>query len=134
MRLLNVDTLEFGELFDNDIPQYAIFSHRWGKDEVTFHAFEGAKKEEGPRFSKIKKFCNLAKEASLAQWVWIGTCCTDKKSSAELSKAINSMFHWYEGAGVCCVYREDVVWSKDASGPSKSSLDQFRQSSWFTRG
>ncbi|KAL2037336.1 hypothetical protein N7G274_010025 [Stereocaulon virgatum] len=44
------------------------------------------------------------------------------------------MFCWYEGASVCCVYLEDVVWTKDASGPSQSSLDQFRQSAWFTRG
>ena len=133
MRLLNVNILEFGEFFDDDIPRYAILSHRWGKDEVTFLDFESAKKG-GPRFSKIRKFCNLAKEAYHAQWVWIDSCCIDKKSSAELSEARNSMFCWYEGASVCCVYLEAVMWTKDASGPSKSSLDRFRQSAWFAHG
>src|SRR5271156_2671123 len=35
MRLLNVKTRKSEEFFDN-IPPYAILSHRWGDDEVTF--------------------------------------------------------------------------------------------------
>ncbi|KAK3329285.1 hypothetical protein B0H66DRAFT_634487 [Apodospora peruviana] len=36
MRLLNVDTLEVDEFFGVDIPPYAIVSHTWGREEVTF--------------------------------------------------------------------------------------------------
>jgi hypothetical protein len=35
MRLLHIDTLEFTDFFEPDIPDYAILSHRWGKEEVT---------------------------------------------------------------------------------------------------
>ncbi|KAI0016008.1 hypothetical protein F4780DRAFT_761317 [Xylariomycetidae sp. FL0641] len=35
------------------------------------------------------------------RYVWIDSCCMDKRSSAELSEALNSMFKWYEGATIC---------------------------------
>ena len=64
---------------------------------------------------------------------WIDTCCIDKSSSAELSEAINSMFRWYEKAGVCYAYLSDVP----ALSLSESPYDEkspFRRSKWFTRG
>ncbi|KAF1967872.1 hypothetical protein BU23DRAFT_372147, partial [Bimuria novae-zelandiae CBS 107.79] len=36
MRLLNVDTLEIKTYNEHDVPPYAILSHTWGPDEVTF--------------------------------------------------------------------------------------------------
>ena len=44
------------------------------------------------------------------------------------------MFRWYKQAQVCWVYLEDVVQTKDENGSSKSSYNEFRQSTWFTRG
>lgn len=35
---------------------------------------------------------------------WVVTNCIDKKSSAELSKAINSMFSWYRNVYVTICY------------------------------
>lgn len=42
-------------------------------------------------WTKIAKGCQIARDWGL-EWLWIDTCCIDKKSSAELSEAINSMF------------------------------------------
>jgi hypothetical protein len=36
MRLLNVETLRLESFNDDELPSYAIISHTWGKDEVTF--------------------------------------------------------------------------------------------------
>jgi hypothetical protein len=36
MRLIDVDTLELQSFTDNDVPQYAILSHTWGPDEVSY--------------------------------------------------------------------------------------------------
>lgn len=55
----------------------------------------------------------------------------DKKSSAELSEAINSMFRWYEAAEVCYAYLSDVQYDS-ASG--RRVAVGFEQSKWFTRG
>ncbi|KAI0146240.1 HET-domain-containing protein [Xylariaceae sp. FL1272] len=40
-------------------------------------------------------------------WAWIDTCCIDKRSSAELSEAINSIFDWYKKSEVCYTYISD---------------------------
>ena len=48
MRLLHSETLQIHEFTDHEIPEYAILSHRWEKDEVTFHDMEtGGGPEQG---------------------------------------------------------------------------------------
>lgn len=130
MRLLNTRTLQFQEFFDSQIPMYAILSHRWGNEEVTFQEFRKGKKQHHEGFVKIEQCCVLASSRGF-QWVWIDTCCIDKKSSAELSEAINSMWRWYEGALECYVYLSDVTWE---SRDIEASKKEFGQSLWFTRG
>ena len=134
MRLLHTTSLLFEEFFDNNIPPYAILSHRWEGKEVGFHEFEAAKEQDGPEFSKIKNFCSFVRQQGLGgdlEWVWIDTCCIDKKSSAELSEAINSMFQWYKRSWACYAYLSSV--DADAR-PWRVQEQQFRQSAWFTRG
>lgn len=70
----------------------------------------------------MKHFCDEAKRNGL-KYGWVDTCCIDKKSSAELSEAINSMFRWYADADVCYAYLCDV-----------DSKESFANSQWFTRG
>ncbi|PSN66247.1 hypothetical protein BS50DRAFT_410470 [Corynespora cassiicola Philippines] len=36
MRLVNVETLEIGFFHENNVPEYAILSHTWGDDEVSY--------------------------------------------------------------------------------------------------
>ena len=132
MRLLSTIDLTFREFYDSQIPQYAILSHRWIGDEVSFEEFYDIKARDsfGKKYAKIRNCCARARKV-LLEWVWIDTCCIDKKSSAELSEAINSMFNWYKNAAVCYVYLADVEWNV---GDLEQSRDNFRKSAWFERG
>lgn len=100
MRLLQTKTLELGDFLGSQVPPYAILSHRWGQQEVTYKEMRrfqkdnlNASKEEryhvaqlsGPGMAKIKNFCQKASENGF-DWGWIDTCCIDKRSSAELSE------------------------------------------------
>ena len=128
MRLLYTKSLQFKEFFDNQIPKYAILSHRWEEKEVTFQDFEVGKQQVWPGFVKIRRCCSLAESRGF-DWVWIDACCIDNKSSAELSEAINSMYRWYEKAGECYAYLSDVRWQN-----GMDLKEAFGQSVWFTRG
>ncbi|KAL8699239.1 MAG: hypothetical protein Q9201_006121 [Fulgogasparrea decipioides] len=127
MWLLNTTTLKFGEFFDTQIPPYAILSHRWGENEVSYQEMRKGRAPEGPGLTKIRSCCKLASTEGY-EWVWIDTCCINKKSSAELSEAVNSMFKWYGNARVCYAHLSDV-----RSGHPDFDV-MFSSSSWFTRG
>ena len=128
MRLLHSETLQFREFFDRDIPKYAILSHRWGDKEVSFQDMEQNRAPDGAGIEKIRGCCRQACRDGL-QWVWVDTCCIDKKSSAELTEAINSMFNWYYRAEMCYVHLSDVT-----SREEEETLRQFQRSQWFTQG
>ncbi|KAF4876063.1 Vegetative incompatibility protein HET-E-1 [Colletotrichum siamense] len=157
MRLINVDTLELEEFFDENIPEYAILSHTWGREEVSFqdlcwlHDYEknrmtyaslealvthigqnmankAADMRQRTGFDKIVQSARLAGENEV-NYVWVDTCCIDKTSSAELSEAINSMFRWYRNSNFCLAFLSDV----DRRDQRHGGL-RFEDSRWFTRG
>ena len=39
MRLLHTKDLVFKDFIEREIPPYAILSHRWGRDEVSYQEF-----------------------------------------------------------------------------------------------
>ena len=83
---------------------------------------------------KIRDCCSPAERRGF-DWVWVDTCCIDKKSSAELSEAINSMFRWYAEAGECYAYLSDVHLNKGLDLATRSvHTSWFVHSLWFTRG
>ena len=129
MRLLNTSTLELCEYMGYNIPSYAILSHRWESEEVSFQDFKSEKREKMAGYAKIKSCCAKA-AADGWKYVWIDSCCIDKSSSAELSEAINSMFKWYKDAEVCYAYLNDVL----VKGDYDAIVHSFRRSKWFTRG
>lgn len=123
LRILDNGDINPPEEFLKDIPPYAILSHTWGDDEVTFQDLfnkKVAKKKLG--YKKIE-FCGFQARRDDLQYFWVDTCCIDKTKSTELSEAVNSMFNWYQDAAVCYAYLSDV--NED------SDLDESR---WFTRG
>jgi hypothetical protein len=123
MRLLNTRARKLEEFFGETIPKYAILSHTWVENEVTFKDIE----QDGYKSGSVKiDGCLRSKET----YVWIGTCCIDKSSSAELSEAINSMWSWYKKTVVCYVYLSDVP---PGDVPARKD-SAFRKSRWFTRG
>jgi hypothetical protein len=137
MRLLNTTTLKLESFFDHRRPRYAILSHTWGSEEVTFQDIQQiytARRLAG--FGKVQKCCEVARGLGY-EWAWIDTCCIDKSSSSELSEAINSMYSWYRGAAVCLTYLEDVPSAQLLSSGDVSSDTYwlaFANSRWFTRG
>ena len=94
MRLLNTKTLEIHEFVHQDsFPPYTILSHTWGDEEVPLQQWQQnhAQIAHKAGYTKIKATCTQAIHDGL-NWVWVDTNCIDKASSAELSKAINSIF------------------------------------------
>ncbi|KAI4909904.1 uncharacterized protein J4E92_010520 [Alternaria infectoria] len=125
MRLINCSTLQLEEFFGANIPRYAILSHTWGDEEVSFADFTSGQPMVGSGYQKILFTCQQAIEDGI-DYAWIDTCCIDKSSSAELSEAINSMFAWYQKSVRCYAYLSDV---------SAANMKQdFPKSRWFTRG
>lgn len=133
MRLLDTSSLELKEFFDNKVPPYAILSHTWGDEEVSLEAFAKLASRSLAGFKKIEGCCALAKSKDL-RWVWIDTCCIDKKSSAELSEAINSMYRWYKEAEECFAYLDDIFTSAQDLSFDHRVMARFREAKWFTRG
>lgn len=127
MHLLNTSTLKLKD-FIKAIPDYAILSHTWNDEEVTFDDIDKPHAVSMKGYEKISRSCKQALKDGF-EWIWVDTCCIDKKSSAELSEAINSMYDWYWRAEVCYAYLEDV---QDSSEPVTHV--QFSGSRWFRRG
>lgn len=140
MRLLNTEKLEVVLIREDAIPPYAVLSHTWGNDEVTLQDMHNFSAKDTPKRSpSITKIIDAAKLAASQgyRWIWIDTCCIDKTSSAELSEAINSMYIWYENAGVCYVYIEDDTrGQQDADSYFQDDLGAWtlQKSRWVTRG
>ena len=131
------------EFVDDEVTEYAILSHRWIEQEV--HCDEVvklAKMDEEERteirqrdgYRKILQSCNQAKKDGY-KWLWVDTCCIDKRNSAELSEAINSMCRWYENSRICYAYLHDVPGS---SFPIAKDNARYPKSNgwpeWFSRG
>ncbi|KAJ2992563.1 hypothetical protein NUW58_g2120 [Xylaria curta] len=115
MRLINTHSLDLEEYFGSEVPRNS-YAERAG-------------------YKKIKVACDRARLAGLS-YLWADTNCIDKKSSAELSEAINSMFKWYRDSDRCYVYLADFC--LDAGNltqrPGSINLEQLRRCRWFTRG
>ena len=158
MRLLNTSTLRVESVPYDNIPRYAILSHTWGSDEVTFQQLQELNRSERPGepnpthsvrqgggFAKIRDSANLAHRSGYG-FIWIDTCCIDKTSSAELSEAINGMFRYYQEAAICYAYLSDVpgassrkAISQRTNSRTSDAIDReteaaLRRSRWFTRG
>ena len=129
MRLLNTDTIKLEDFPDEKAVPYAILSHTWGAEEVTFQDLSEPKSKNMAGYAKITGCCDQARLDGF-NYVWIDACCIDKKSSSELSEAINSMFLWYRSAQVCYAYLADV----SSGGDHQSENSEFAKSRWFTRG
>lgn len=148
MWLINTKTYKL-ENFVNPPCTYSILSHTWEGDEVLFHEMESlphARSKAG--WKKIQMTCDASRQANISH-TWVDTCCIDKRSSAELSEAINSMFAWYQQSSVCYVYLSDLVFPCTPVGSVTPDTDEGRQLAdaafsklenemrtcrWFTRG
>ena len=141
MRLLQYNSdgrFSLTQFFDN-VPQYAILSHTWGPEEVTFKDITEGNGTSKAGFDKIR-FCGEQARRDGLHYFWVDTCCIDKSSSAELAEAINSMFRWYRDATKCYVFLSDVpradvdTTNQSQQLPWESVLrNQFQQLSYVPR-
>lgn len=127
---MNAFTLQFEEFPDNSTPRYAILSHTWGNNEVTFQDFELGREKSKIGYQKVLNICQRALSDDL-RYVWVDTCCIDKTSSAELSEAINSMFSWYARSAICYAYIEDA---REFDFQNDRDAEEFGKCRWFSRG
>ncbi|KAI0827270.1 heterokaryon incompatibility protein-domain-containing protein [Trametes gibbosa] len=156
-RFLDTYTGEFVWLTYVGITPYAILSHTWCDEEEggeqTYDdivQFQSAFSPSTPGYShtsypppplneaffshpelsaKIKGICKVARRAGY-RLIWIDSCCIDKRSSAELSEAINAMYALYRDSNICFVYLADVP---DGTVPRATDSD-FWKSRWYKRG
>lgn len=143
MRLLRCSDFKISE-FNVEIPPYAILSHCWGQEEVTYQdvlllnlipaspeysrSRNRIQAKEG--WAKIKHGASTALNRFKLKYIWVDTCCIDKTSSAELSETINSIYRLYQQSSICLAYLSDVA---PGSGGESVSV-AFQNSRWFTRG
>ncbi|KAK8057980.1 HET-domain-containing protein [Apiospora phragmitis] len=146
MRFLNTTTFELEESSQANIHDngYAIFSHRWlAEGEVEFEDLKKhidelrSSTHSLPGVSKIHDAC-VAARARGFKWLWMDTCCIDKKKSDEYATAINSMFNWYRNAKLCITFMADVKWrGSNAVSLGKEAFRSEKEnesSAWFRRG
>ena len=123
------------EFRDDETTDYAILSHRWiDSTEVDYEEMVNLAKIDRQEqdeirgrlgYKKIVDTCKQAKQDGY-EWMWVDTCCIDKRSSAELSEAINSMYRWYANSRICYAYLHDV--------PGSFPRWQDARPVWFSRG
>ncbi|KZZ90271.1 Ankyrin repeat-containing domain protein [Moelleriella libera RCEF 2490] len=122
------------DLRDEQVPRYAILSHTWGSEEVSFQDLTNHTGENKRGYDKIR-FCADQAAIDKISYFWVHTCCIDKRSHTELSEAIISMFRWYQNATKCYVYLADVSIRNNLEAANKPAWEvSFHNSRWFTRG
>ncbi|KAK5081445.1 hypothetical protein LTR70_005806 [Exophiala xenobiotica] len=126
MRLINTGSLALEEFSFRPPPPYAILSHTWQDEEVTYQDMSSSIQTSKQGWAKVVETYRLAAGHGLG-YAWVDTCCIDKSSSAELTEAINSMFAWNQNASVCYVYLSDLP----SGSQAEHNLPECR---WWTRG
>jgi hypothetical protein len=76
MWLLNTQSLQLREFISDDgIPPYAILSHTWGGEEVTYQQWQSpdhAAIRHMKGYQKVLRFAQQATAASF-EWAWVDT-------------------------------------------------------------
>ena len=133
MRLINTSTMKMEEFISSPDRRFAVLSHTWGEEEVSFQQYATPEARSMAGYRKIERSCALALRSGFF-YLWIDTCCIDKSSSAELSEAINSMYRWYRDAGVCYVHLSDMKRCEDYGSIGSTNFQMLQACRWFTRG
>ncbi|KAI1192927.1 heterokaryon incompatibility protein-domain-containing protein [Nemania serpens] len=137
MWLIETSTLKLKFVAEAEKGSYAVLSHTWGEEEISFQQFRDPAGLEYSRrqtaFGKIAKTCEIALQNGLS-YAWVDTCCIDKSSSAELSEAINSMFRYYQDSAFCIAFISDLPGPSSASALKADFENRFPRCRWLTRG
>ena len=73
MRLIHTKTKQLKEfLGDENAPPYAILSHTWGEEEVTYQDMLLPNAERKAGYTKIRYTCDQGSKDGL-EWAWVDT-------------------------------------------------------------
>jgi hypothetical protein len=74
MRLINTTTRELKEFIGRNIPKYAILSHTWEEEEVSYQDYIDGKHLtlQMKGFAKIDMTCKLAVKDGI-EYAWVDT-------------------------------------------------------------
>lgn len=73
MRLLDTRTCQPKEFVtEENVPRYAILSHTWGDDEVTYQDMMAPNVEQKLGYKKIKFGCEQSIKDGI-DWIWVDT-------------------------------------------------------------
>jgi hypothetical protein len=75
MRLLDSKTLELKEFSENQLPKYAILSHTWWDQEISFQDMQDGPADTKVGYTKIE-FSRAQAIADGLDYFWVDTCCT----------------------------------------------------------
>lgn len=145
---MNGEELNFQELKQAN-GLYSIHVDENGKNErrlLAGRSYEPSHREfvierlkQRPGYKKIL-FCQEQAEKDGFKLFWVDSVCINRKSGAELSESINSIFRWYQNAERCYVYLSDITTGMCHHAKLEhKDWDQglhlnFQGSRWFTRG
>lgn len=104
--------------------QYAILSHTWLDNEVTYEDWNLKRNLSGLGYDKLVQFCRIAAADYGVSLAWMDTICIDKQSTSELDESIRSMYRWYAGPSICIIFLANTA----------SLVDMLTHDRWFTRG
>jgi hypothetical protein len=88
LEILSSGDIRLTEKPFDDIPSYAILSHTWGTQEVTFTDMVNDSGRNKIGYDKIK-FCRNQAARDALQYFWVDSCCIDKSNSQELQEPLH---------------------------------------------
>ncbi len=110
MWLLNTVNFELENFASDATPPYAILSHTWGAEEVSFVKI--LKKKDSAlgkaRYDKVKACCQRAWEQNL-RYVWIDTCCTIQTHHRGQCPTEGVAYAAEDGGGMSIAFKYNLV-------------------------
>ena len=76
MRLLNTASWQMQDFVSDDaVPPYAILSHTWGQDEISFQQWETRESVNLTQLRGYRKIKNFGERAAVNgfEWIWVDT-------------------------------------------------------------
>jgi hypothetical protein len=118
--------LKLEEFGGNKIPLYAILSHVWGGNEVTFQDINSALRKKRWDMIRLEKLALWLQPTDSIMFGSTLAALIRQAAQSSLKQLTQCMYRWYHESGVCYAYLADV--------PPNAVDDEFARSRWFTRG
>jgi hypothetical protein len=101
MRLLSLigqGRVDWAEFSQDKIPPYAILSHTWGTEEISFLDLMNGNGKDKAGYRKIV-FCGEQAARENLRYFWVDTCCTIQVKPRRQRPALTAV-HAAENGGI----------------------------------